>query len=250
MRELQVNKVKLLLYTDIDQMPADRFSKVNKYWMLSDDLGSSFEDIDAIHINRILLCINEPEKLKKVVDSLRVLIHNIINEVNPESLAFASLIHSIDGVPVTDLSEDNLKRVIKYLSEKGLTRDVLKKKSKEVRESIYDELETFYPDIFTNVLSVAFWGRVKARTMKILQGIAEGKDTEKEIEKIDRSFTTFIRPKKLTGKYTDEIRYEHSFEQNCIVLSKFINQPVKTLTVKEYFALIQHYNTEARKNGR
>lgn len=86
--------------------------------------------------------------------------------------------------------------------------------------------------------------------MKILQGIIDGEDTEKEIEKIDRSFTTFIRPKKLTGKYTDEIRYEHSFEQNCIVLSKFINQPVKTLTVKEYFALIQHYNTEARKNGR
>ena len=131
MRELQVNKIKLLLYTDIDQMPADRFSKVNKYWMLSDDLGSSFEDIDAIHINRILLCINEPEKLKKVVDSLRVLIHNIINEVNPESLAFASLIYSIDGVPMTDLSEDNLKRVLKYLSEKGLTRDLLKKKVKK-----------------------------------------------------------------------------------------------------------------------
>lgn len=131
MRELQVNKIKLLLYTDIDQMPADRFSKVNKYWMLSDDLGSSFEDIDAIHINRILLCINEPEKLKKVVDSLRVLIHNIINEVSPESLAFASLIHSIDGVPMTDLSEDNLKRVLKYLSEKGLTRDLLKKKVKK-----------------------------------------------------------------------------------------------------------------------
>ena len=130
MRELQINKTKVMLYTDIDQLPADRFSKVNKYWMLSDDLGSSFADIDAIHINRILLCINEPEKLKKVIDSLRVLIHNIINEVNPESLAFASLIYSIDGVPLTDLSDENLKRVLKELSDKGLTIDTLKKKAK------------------------------------------------------------------------------------------------------------------------
>lgn len=131
MRELVINKTKVMLYTDIDQLPADRFSKVNKYWMLSDDLGSSFADIDSIHINRILLCINEPEKLKKVVDSLRVLIHNVINEVNPESLAFASLIYSIDGVPLTDLSDENLKRVIKYLSDKGLTHGTLKKKVKK-----------------------------------------------------------------------------------------------------------------------
>lgn len=130
MRELLINKTKVMLYTDIDQLPADRFSKVNKYWMLSDDLGSSFADIDSIHINRILLCINEPEKLKKVIDSMRVLIHNIINEVNPESMAFASLIHSIDGTPLTDLSDENLKRTIKYLSDKGLTHGTLKKKAK------------------------------------------------------------------------------------------------------------------------
>ena len=56
-----------------------------------------------------------------------------------------------------------------------------------------------------------------------------------------------IKPKKLTGKYTDEIRYEHSFETNCIVLSQFINQPVKTLSTKEYFALIGYYNAQNKR---
>lgn len=82
--------------------------------------------------------------------------------------------------------------------------------------------------------------------MKILQGIIGGYDTDKEIEDTDKYFVSLIRPKKLTGKYTDEIRYEHGFETNCIVLSKFINQPVKTLTTKEYFSLIQFYNTQKR----
>jgi hypothetical protein len=134
MRELILHKglkrTKLLLYTDIDQLPADRFSKVNKFWMLHDELGSSFDDIDKIHITRIAIALDDKEKAKKVLDNLRVLIHNIINEINPESMAFACLVHSIDGIELTDLSDENLKKTIKYLSDKGLTVEVLKKKQK------------------------------------------------------------------------------------------------------------------------
>jgi hypothetical protein len=132
MRELILHKglrrTKLMLYTDIDQLPAERFSKVNKFWMLNDELGNSFEDIDRIHITRIAMSLNDKEKAKNVLDNMRVLIHNIINEVNPESLAFACMIHSIDGQEITDLSDENLKKTIKYLSERGLTIDILKKK--------------------------------------------------------------------------------------------------------------------------
>lgn len=119
-----------MLYTDIDQLTAERFSKVNKFWMLHDELGNSFDEIDRIHITRLLLSLDDKDKAKKVIDNLRVLIHNIINEVNPESLSFACLVHSIDGVEVTDLSDENLKKIVKYLSDNGLTIEVLKKKLK------------------------------------------------------------------------------------------------------------------------
>lgn len=125
-----LKRTKLMLYTDIDQLSAERFSKVNKYWMLYDELGNSFEDIDRIHITRIMLSMDDKEKAKRVLDNMRVLIHNIINEVNPESLAFVCLIHSIDGEEITDLSEDNLKRILKLLSDKGLMYSELKKKLK------------------------------------------------------------------------------------------------------------------------
>jgi hypothetical protein len=126
-----LKRTKVLLYTDIDQLPAERFSKINKYWMLHDELGSSFEDIDRIHITRLSLAVNDPDKMKKILDNTRVLIYNIINEVNPESLAFACMVHSIDGIEVVDLSDENLKRITKYLSERGLTQDVLKKKRRK-----------------------------------------------------------------------------------------------------------------------
>ena len=128
MTELILKKAKVLLYADIDQLPAERFSKVNKFWMLHDELGSSFEDVDKIHITRLLIALEDKEKSKKVIDNMRVLIHNIINEVNPESMAFACMVHSIDGKEMNDLSDENLKRVIKELSDKGLTVGLLKKK--------------------------------------------------------------------------------------------------------------------------
>ena len=138
MREIVLHKgllrTKVLLYTDIEQLPADRFSKVNKFWMLNDELGSSFQDIDTIHITRIALSLHDKDKAKKVLDNLRVLIYNIINEVNPQSLSFACMIYSIDGIELTDLSEENLKKVIKYLSDKGLTIDILKKKVKRLEK--------------------------------------------------------------------------------------------------------------------
>ena len=102
------------MYADIEQLTAEKFSKVNKYWMLDDELGNSFADIDRIHMTRLILSLDDKEKAKKVIDNMRVLIHNIINEVNPESLAFACLIHSIDGVEIKDMSDENLKRTLKY----------------------------------------------------------------------------------------------------------------------------------------
>lgn len=86
---------------------------------------------------------------------------------------------------------------------------------------------------------------MKQRTVNILRGIVD--DEEYDTEQSDTEFALMIRPKRLTGKFTDEMRYEQGFEQNCIVLSKFINQPVKTLTTKEYFTLIGYYNAQNKR---
>jgi hypothetical protein len=72
--------------------------------------------------------------------------------------------------------------------------------------------------------------------------LINGGNLEDEEEKTNKYYASLIRPRQLTGKVTDEIRYEHSFEVNCILLSKYINQPVKSLTTKEYFTLIEQYN--------
>lgn len=116
------------LYDDIDQLPVERFNKANKYWMLHDNIGSSISDFDTNHFNKLALLAGDKQKCIAELNNFRILVFNIQNEVNVEHLSFACLIHSINGKEQTDLSEGALKEVLKKLSDKGLTQDLLKKK--------------------------------------------------------------------------------------------------------------------------
>jgi len=133
MKELVLRKglrtTRVLLYSDIDQMPVDVFQRANKYWLFDDRLGSSIEDIDKKHLSKLVLVAGDKEKTIDAVEKLRALIYNILDEVNVESMAFACLVHSIDGEEIIDRSDENLQKIIKYLSDKGLTNELLKKKT-------------------------------------------------------------------------------------------------------------------------
>lgn len=257
MHEIEINggikklfrKTKVVLYDDIEQIPIERFNKINKYWMLNDNLGSTFQDIDTNHIAKLILVADNKDKVLKEIENLRILIYNIINEVNPNHMAFACLVDSINDEPNTDLSEEGCRKVLKRLNEAGLTNYLLKKKMREVRERIYGDLEMFFPALFNNVLSTAFWTKMKERSIKVCNAIIEGREIEDEMSASDRYFSTLISPKKFSGSDNEELRYDKYFEKNCIMLSSLANQPVKSLSTKEYFFLVTYYNDKV-KDGR
>jgi len=118
----------LKMYDDIDQLPIERFNKANKYWMLHDSIGSSIQDFDLNHFNKLILLAGDKEKCKAELQNFRILVYNIQNEVSVEHLSFACLVHSINGVENDDTSEDALNKMLKELSDRGLTQDILKKK--------------------------------------------------------------------------------------------------------------------------
>ena len=123
-----IRKTTLKMYDDIDQLPIERFNKANKYWMLHDNIGSSIQDFDINHFNKIILLAGDKEKCVAELQNFRILVHNIQNEINVEHLSFACLIHSVNDVENDDLTEDALSKVLKDLSDRGLTQELLKKK--------------------------------------------------------------------------------------------------------------------------
>lgn len=144
------------MYDDIDQLPIERFNKANKYWMLNDNLGSTFQDIDTIHINRMVMVADNKEKVLKELENLRILIYNVINEVNPSHMSFACLVYSINGKVCDDLSEEGIKKTLNILNNAGLTEEILKKKlQKTERKSmpIWKYISPAYFTIFFQLLT-------------------------------------------------------------------------------------------------
>ena len=123
-----LSKTTIKLYDDIDQLPIERFNKANKYWMLHDNIGSSISDFDTNHFNKLALLAGDKQKCIAELNNFRILVFNIQNEINVEHLSFACLIHSVNGKELDDLSEGSLKLILKELSDKGLTQELLKKK--------------------------------------------------------------------------------------------------------------------------
>ena len=116
------------LFDNIEQLPIERFNKVNKFWMLHDNIGSSIGDFDAVHYSKLALLAGDKEKCLAELANFRIMVFNIMNEINVEHLSFASLVHSINGEEQNDLSNEALNGLLKRLSDFGLTQEALKKK--------------------------------------------------------------------------------------------------------------------------
>ena len=118
MKNLLINKKIVRVYDSIDEMPIVNFQKYNKYLLIDSGIGSDADDIDA-HIVKIAKFIkaNNNKKALQELQNMRQNMYMVNNEISPKYLAFAALIHSIDGKEVNDLSDDNLKKLLQDLKE-------------------------------------------------------------------------------------------------------------------------------------
>jgi hypothetical protein len=115
------------MFESIDDLPVANFSALNKYMMIDGGIGSDFDDIDRIHLTTLYKVADNPEKLRKELQNFRQLIFNLCAGVNIRGLAFACLIHSVNGEQMTDLSDSTLKEIMQRLSDAGLTEADVKK---------------------------------------------------------------------------------------------------------------------------
>ena len=118
MKRLHINNKTILVYDSIDEMPIVNFQKYNKFLLIDSGIGSDVDDIDA-HIVKVAKYIkaNDEKKALAELQNMRQSIYMVNSEISPKYLAFAALIHSIDGKEVTDLSDDGLKTLLQDIRE-------------------------------------------------------------------------------------------------------------------------------------
>jgi len=136
MKKLLKNDIEIVFIDDMRQcVPASRWKDFNKYLMYESDLGSDMESISN-HFAKIFQYANykDIENTKKEVENLYFAFFNILERISGKSVALASMVESIGGKPVTDLTEDGLKETASkledLLTDKEITelKDIIKKK--------------------------------------------------------------------------------------------------------------------------
>lgn len=244
MKSLLINKKIVRVYDSIDEMPIVNFQKYNKYLLIDSGIGSDADDIDA-HIVKIAKFIkaNNNKKALQELQNMRQNMHMVNNEISPKYLAFAALIHSIDGKEVNDLSDDGLKKLLQDLKDIKHSKVIdfilwLKKK-------VTSELETYFPGDFVNPKEKEAYDKLKNRTLLVLDSIINDTDNTEQIELIDTMMLNMHTPKVFIGSESVEVKYDKQFESTCLLIAQKTNMDARKMTVLQFYNAIDNIKAQA-----
>ena len=249
MKTLILNRKCVQVYDSIDEMPIVNFQKYNKYLLIDSGIGSDADDVDG-HIVKIAKFIkaNSKEKALQELQNMRQNIYMINSEISPKYLAFAALIHSIDGKEITDLSDDGLKKVLCNLKKVKHSKIIdflvwLKKK-------VTTELELYFPSSFVNSKEKEAYDKLKNRTLLALDSIINGSDNSSQIDAIDVMLFGMYKPNIYAGSESIEIKYDKQFESTCLLIAQKANMDAKKMTVLQFYNAIDNIKTQAEAEAK
>lgn len=243
MKTIEANNKIIKLYDSIDEMPIANFQKYNKCVLIDSGIGSDIDSVDS-HIVKIAKLVNSGNNAKAMqeLQNMRQNMHMIVQNVSPKYMAFAALVHSIDGVVVTDLSDSNLVEIINSIS--SVKASIVDNILEWLKKKLQTELETYFPAEFDSAKEKETYNRLKQRTVLVLQGIAEDIDTSDEVAAIDEFLFGLYKPQQFTGKDSAEIRYDKQFEGACLVISQKTNMDARKMTVLQFYTALDNVSKQ------
>ena len=236
MKTIVINKKTLQVYDSIDELPIVNFQKYNKFLLIDAGVGSDINDIDQ-HISRLAKYIKTDKALAiQELQNMRQNMYMIANNISPKYLAFAALIHSVDGKKVEDLSDENLRAILEEI--KTVKHSWLISFIAGIKKKIQAELEVYFPEEFINPREKEAYDRLKRRTLLVLEGVTEEKDNTSEIDDIDTYLFNLHKPKSFAGGESVEIKYDKQFETMCMLISQKTNMNGRAMTTLQFYSAL------------
>ena len=243
MKTITVKGKVIKLYDSIDEMPITNFQKYNKYILLDAGLGSDVNSVDEHIVNLAKLIKTNMTKAQQELQNLRQNMYMIVSGISPKYMAFAALIQSIDNKPLDNLSDDYLKEVLDSIKE--IKHSTIASFLMWVKKKLESELETYFPSEFGSTKEKEVYDKLKQRTILVLQGIVEDKDTSTEVVEIDDFLFSLYSPKSFIGSASAEVKYEKQFETSCMLISQKTGMTAKKMTVLEFYNTLTNIGKQA-----
>jgi len=246
MRTIKIGRKTVEFYDAIDELPIRRYHKFNKYMLVDSGIGSDLNDIND-HIAKIKRFIGKKDEknAQLQLENLRTSLYMIANETNVRHLSFAILVKSINGKPVTDLSDENIERIAKSFDneKKGFIDRVID----SIKKKIDLELVVYFPGQFEDAQVKEYHDRIRSRTLLILSEIITNKKETDKIHKIDDYLMSLVNPKSFAGKESVEIIYDKQFEEACTFLESETGARVDDLTAMQFFSKFEYIKKKHKK---
>lgn len=249
MKSIVINKKIVRVYDSIDEMPIINFQKYNKYLLIDSGIGSDADDIDS-HIVKVAryIKLNDSKKALQELQNMRQNIYMVNSEISPKYLAFAALIHSVDGKEVRDLSDDGLKKLLYDLRD--IKHSIIVDFLLWLKKKVASELEIYFPSSFINPKEKEAYDKLKNRTLLILESIVDCIDNSKRIGEIDSSMFSSYTPKVYIGSGSIEVKYDKQFESTCLLIAQKTNMNAKKMTVLEFYNAIDNIKAQAEAEAK
>ena len=235
MKTVKIGSKKVEFYDAIDELPINRYHKFNKYMLVDSGIGSDLNDIND-HIAKIARYIGKKDEknAQAQLENLRVSLYMVANETNVRHLSFAILVKSINGKPVFDISDENIKRIADSFGneKKGFIDGFIE----SIKKKIDAELIAYFPGQFEDAQIKEYHDRVRNRTLLILSEITSNKKESDKIQKIDDYLMGLVNPKTFSGKNSVEILHDKHCEDACTFLESETGTKVKDLTTLQFFS--------------
>lgn len=229
----EIKGVVVEMYDSIDELPIERFHKYNKFLLIDSGVGSDINDLSA-KIDTIIHYVKKENKLAITeLENMRQSLYLISSELSPKHLAFAVLVHSINGEIQRDYSDDGLSKIVERLG-KG-KKSFINGLIESIKKKINQELELYFPGRFNDVHVKEYYDKLKERTLLMLDELINEKSNKFKIERIDDFLLELSKPQLFSGKESAEIKYDKQFNEMCIFLTEQLSVDVKKMSVLEFY---------------
>lgn len=137
MTETIYNGNTVRFYDDIEDMPIDKFMKYNFLLSVDAKLGSDMSGVNE-KIDPLIIMNSKGDK-EAVHNGLLNMKQNILmmhQNMHPKMMAFAALVHSVNGKECNDLSDSGLMKTVDLLSKTRITWGMIKFVIDEVKKKL------------------------------------------------------------------------------------------------------------------
>jgi hypothetical protein len=252
MTEVEINNHKLKLYKSAEELPVLRYSRFQKYQIIESGIGSNIEAVSN-HFAKVFefFAHSMHEEAFNETKNMFYNFNNLLEGNNIQSMSFACLVHSIDGVPFTDVTESGLEELLVKLDTIGVSQEYCTGYVEEVKKKIGNELQLIAPTFFNDADSYELFGFIKNK-IALLAKAAQYEEIPTEIQDRLKEIDAFLAKKNAPDNFDSDdpenvmLTCDTNFEQLCAVLEGNGVSDSRNLTVLQFYVRLEHFRKVAK----